>query len=175
MDHRVGCSASLAFCLYKTEPWASLLKNIRCGSFVPSGSTFIPSQAYLAGSPAMDSPEVKREGDSPKRRGTHEERRLPYRTENDKHGPRMLSHVAVNMRRESRQPSMPKNSARRDERSMRGEIAVPESPISQRPAEPSDNAIGQRLPVRTTKVVPSIEEAEPSPSTSSESEEESDS
>lgn len=116
---------------------------------------------------------VKQESESPKREPIHTAGGGPPRAKTYKPCSCTLSHVAPEKRKGSRAPSIPASPTGQGDRSKLREIAeTPDIAISRRPAETQATNIGRRLPVRTTKVVPSIEVGESfSAASSSESEE----
>lgn len=111
----------------------------------------------------MKSPSLKQESISPKREQTHEAEQT-------------ASRIALGKRRLSQAPNMAETPTRRVARAFLRQMAEsPNNATSQRLASTPSLAIAERLPVRTTKVVPSIELAESSLSSSSGSESGSDS
>lgn len=111
----------------------------------------------------MKSPSLKQESISPKREQTHEAEQT-------------VSCIALGKRRLSQAPNVPETPTRRVARAFLKKMAdTPKNATSRRLASTPSLAIAERLPVRTTKVVPSIELAESSLSLSSGSESGSDS
>lgn len=78
--------------------------------------------------------------------------------------------MALGKRRQSRAPSTPVRATGQDERSVDREIAETPDIAIRRRSDTPNIAIAERLPIRTTKIVPSIEARERSSTSCSESE-----
>jgi len=119
----------------------------------------------------MKPQDLKQEGKPPKREQSDGAKQGPHRAEIHKPGPYKLSHVALGKRRSSRAPSTPVRATGQNERPRSREIAeTPQLAFSRRRADSPNIAIAERLPVRSTKIVPSIEAREQSSTSFLESE-----